>query len=185
MPTRKNEGYELARTSRVPFQKQRCLSCKKTIEDEDDVFTGKINTGLLLFFGVLSVTTSAILVVYSAVLAFHRQELLMEFLKTVIFAAPFSVIGFVSLYYVFQKDRTRKLEKSLPLGLALPQSITCEKCGAILYEGEESTLPYEIIESYGSRCPRCGELLISTPTDIEVKEIATSVSQESIKHEAR
>lgn len=155
------EGHGLSGTSGITLQKQGCQSFKKTIED--DILVEKINTGLFLFLGVVLLATSALLVVYSAVLVIYRHEFLMELLKTLIFVAPFSAIGLGLLYYLFQKRRIRKLEKSLPLGLAPPQCIVCGKCGEILYEGEESTSPYEIIKSCGGRCPECGEELECGP----------------------
>lgn len=157
----------------MTIRKQGCQSYKKTVEDENDILVKNIYTGLLLFLGVLSTIVSAVLVVYSAVLVIYRQQFLMEFLKTLIFAAPLLVLGLGSLYYIFGKWKTgRARKKSFALGLELPQRILCEKCGAVLYEGMESISPYEIIKGYGGRCPRCGEELSSVPTDFEVKEIA-------------
>ncbi len=135
-----------------------CQLFDEIIENEDDIFTAKISTCLLLVLGVLLVTASAVLVACSAVLVIYRQQLLMEFFKTLILAAPVLVIGLVLLYHLFVERRMRAHEKSLnPLGFASPQPILCEKCGATLYDGRKIMSPYKIIEIRNSRCPECGE----------------------------
>ena len=78
--------------SQVTIRKQGCQSCKKTIKDENDILVKNIYTGLLLFLGVLSAIAWVVLVVYSAVLVIYRQQFLIEFLKTLIFTAPFLVM---------------------------------------------------------------------------------------------
>lgn len=170
--------------SPVALRKQGCQSYNRNIEerDENDILIENISTGLILFLGVLSLIAAVVLVTYSAVLGFSRQQLLMEFLKTLIFSAPLLTTGIGSLYYLFRKRRRQREHKdSFTEELSLPQTILCEKCGAILYEsmeGEESISPYEIVKKYGGRCPKCGELLSSAPTDLEVKQIPMPASQE-------
>ncbi len=171
--------------SLVTFHKQGCESCKRNIEEgyENDMLVENINTGLILFLGVLSLIASVVLLVYSAVLGISRQQFLMEFLKTLIFAGPLLATGLGSLYYLFRKRRRQREHKDgFIQKLSFPQTILCEKCGATLYEGiegSESISPYEIVKKYGGRCPECGELLSSAPTDFEVKQIAVPASQES------
>jgi len=53
----------------------------------------------------------------------------------------------------------------------LPQSIHCEKCKVLLYEGVELKSPFEIIELYEGKCPKCGRKLSSDPIDVEVTGI--------------
>ncbi|RLI13162.1 hypothetical protein DRO35_01160 [Candidatus Bathyarchaeota archaeon] len=52
---------------------------------------------------------------------------------------------------------------------SLPQKVNCDKCGAILYEGEELKSPEEIIQMHDGKCPKCGRRLSLTPVKIEVK----------------
>lgn len=54
---------------------------------------------------------------------------------------------------------------------ALPQRIRCAKCRGILYEDKELKSPYEIIETYSGRCPKCHRKLSSIPTNVEVKRM--------------
>jgi len=58
----------------------------------------------------------------------------------------------------------------------LPQITKCKKCGAILYEGKKLKPPYEILDKYSGRCPKCGRKLFSDPINVEVKKIEQSVS---------
>jgi len=132
-----------------------------SLQDADDAFVGKITSGLLLFLGVLLIAGSAVLVAYSAVLVIYRQQFVIEFLTTLVFTIPLLGAGLGLLYYMFLKRRMIAFEKSLPLGLALPQRILCEKCGVTLYDGPEPTSPYKIVESHNGRCPNCGEELLS------------------------
>ena len=53
----------------------------------------------------------------------------------------------------------------------LPQRIRCEKCGAILYEDTEVKTPYEIVQRYDGRCPKCGRRLSSIPINVEIKKL--------------
>lgn len=133
-------------------------SSRTTLENEDDLFTAKISTSLLLVLGILLVSASAVIVIYSAVLVVYQQQLLMEFLKTLVLAALVLASGSGLLYYLFQERKTGAHEKSRnPLGLASPQSILCEKCGATLYDGRKIMSPYRIMEIRNSRCPECGQ----------------------------
>lgn len=146
--------------SKLTLQKKGCLLWEKTTGDENDIFVEKISISLLLFLAVLLVTASAVLVGYSAFLVIYRQQFLMEFLKTLIFAAPLLVIGSGLLHYLFRerKMRTRDRKRN-PLGLTSPQPILCERCGAVLYDGRKIVSPYKIIESCNGRCPECGKEL--------------------------
>jgi len=54
-------------------------------------------------------------------------------------------------------------------GKKLPQKVNCDKCGAVLYEGEELKSPEEIIQMHNGRCPKCGRELSLTPIKVEVK----------------
>jgi len=51
----------------------------------------------------------------------------------------------------------------------LPQRVNCDRCGAILYEGEELKSPEEILQMYDGKCPNCGRNLSLTPKKVEVK----------------
>ncbi|MCZ2855845.1 MAG: hypothetical protein O2U62_01995 [Candidatus Bathyarchaeota archaeon] len=53
----------------------------------------------------------------------------------------------------------------------MPQRIRCAKCRGILYEDKELKSPYEIIETYSGRCPKCNRKLSSIPTNVEVKRM--------------
>ncbi|NIV43796.1 hypothetical protein GWN49_02765 [Candidatus Bathyarchaeota archaeon] len=133
-------------------------SSRTTLENEDDLFTAKISTSLLLVLGILLVSASAVIVIYSAVLVVYQQQLLMEFLKTLVLAALVLASGSGLLYYLFQERKMGAHEKSRnPLGLASLESILCEKCGATLYDGRKIMSPYRIMEIRNSRCPECGQ----------------------------
>ena len=51
----------------------------------------------------------------------------------------------------------------------MPQKVTCQQCGYVLYEGEELTPPDEILQRYNGKCPKCGKKLALVPLDVEVK----------------
>jgi len=51
----------------------------------------------------------------------------------------------------------------------MPQRVVCQKCGYVLYEGDELKPPDEILQRYNGKCPRCGRKLALVPLDIEVK----------------
>lgn len=51
----------------------------------------------------------------------------------------------------------------------MPQKVFCQKCGHILYEGEELKPPDEIIQTHDGKCPSCGKKLSYIPIDVEVK----------------
>lgn len=81
-----------------------------TIRDEDDILSEKINTGLVLVIGIISLITVLYSVVYSVALVIHKQQSLMELLTTLIVSALLSVIGLGSLH-LFQRrlrDAARK-----------------------------------------------------------------------------
>ena len=54
---------------------------------------------------------------------------------------------------------------------ALPQRIHCEKCGRVLYESFELKSPFEIIELYEGKCPRCDRKLSPVPIRVEITRI--------------
>jgi DNA-directed RNA polymerase subunit RPC12/RpoP len=47
----------------------------------------------------------------------------------------------------------------------------CEKCAFVLYEGELLKAPYEIIEEYEGKCPRCGKKLSYIPRTVQVRAL--------------
>jgi ribosomal protein S27AE len=52
--------------------------------------------------------------------------------------------------------------------LVLAQRILCGKCGLILYEGDELKPPYEILEIYGRKCPKCRKELALFPLTVNI-----------------
>ncbi len=97
--------------SDATIQKQRRYRCKRTTQDKDDAFAEKINMGLVLFFGVLSIISSITLIVYSVVLVIYKQQFLMALLKTLIVAALLLAIGLGSLYLFRKRQRTLARKK--------------------------------------------------------------------------
>ena len=57
----------------------------------------------------------------------------------------------------------------------LPQSIRCDRCGSILYKGMELKSPFEIIELYQGKCPKCSRKLSSVPIEVQIKGIIEKV----------
>jgi hypothetical protein len=53
----------------------------------------------------------------------------------------------------------------------MPQRVTCQGCGYLLYEGAELKPPDEILQQYEGKCPKCGKKLSLLPIDVEVKPI--------------
>ncbi|MCK4633438.1 hypothetical protein KAT42_01290 [Candidatus Bathyarchaeota archaeon] len=51
----------------------------------------------------------------------------------------------------------------------MPQKVSCQECGYILYEGRELKPPDEIIQKHDGKCPKCGKKLSTVPLDVEVK----------------
>jgi len=51
----------------------------------------------------------------------------------------------------------------------LPQQVICEKCGHVLYEGNELKPPDEIIQTHDGKCPNCGKKISFVPKKVEVK----------------
>ncbi|MGD8564947.1 MAG: hypothetical protein PVF96_01195 [Candidatus Bathyarchaeota archaeon] len=51
----------------------------------------------------------------------------------------------------------------------MPQRVTCQKCGCVLYEDNELKTPEEILHKHDGKCPECGRKLALMPLDIEVK----------------
>ncbi|MCW4034337.1 MAG: endonuclease Q family protein [Candidatus Bathyarchaeota archaeon] len=51
----------------------------------------------------------------------------------------------------------------------MPQQVICEKCGFILYEGNELKPPDEIIQTHDGKCPKCGKKISFVPKKVEVK----------------
>lgn len=50
----------------------------------------------------------------------------------------------------------------------MPQEVTCDKCGEVLYKGPELKPPDEIIQKHNGKCPKCGKKLSYTPIKVEV-----------------
>jgi ribosomal protein S27AE len=53
-------------------------------------------------------------------------------------------------------------------GAVLAQRILCERCGQILYEGTELKPPYEMVETYDGKCPKCRKNLSYIPITVKV-----------------
>ncbi|MCJ7767483.1 hypothetical protein MUP79_03725 [Candidatus Bathyarchaeota archaeon] len=51
----------------------------------------------------------------------------------------------------------------------MPQHVTCQGCGHILYDGAELRPPDEIIHEHDGKCPKCGKKLSFIPIDVNVK----------------
>ncbi len=51
----------------------------------------------------------------------------------------------------------------------MPQQVKCNKCGTLLYRGEELKSPEEILQTYNGKCPKCGRRLSLMPQNVEVK----------------
>jgi DNA-directed RNA polymerase subunit RPC12/RpoP len=51
----------------------------------------------------------------------------------------------------------------------LPQTVICEKCGFILYEGIELKPPDEIIQTNDGKCPKCGKKISFVPKKVVVR----------------
>jgi ribosomal protein S27AE len=62
-------------------------------------------------------------------------------------------------------EKQRQIKKG---GAVLAQRILCGKCGQILYEGTELRPPYEIVETYNGKCPKCRKNLASIPITVTV-----------------
>lgn len=53
----------------------------------------------------------------------------------------------------------------------MPQRIHCDTCGNILYEGIELKSPFEILELYEGKCPKCDRRLSSVPIRVNITRI--------------
>lgn len=53
-------------------------------------------------------------------------------------------------------------------GEGVPQEVTCDECGEVLYEGPELKPPDEIIQKHNGKCPKCGKKLSYMPIKVEV-----------------
>jgi rubredoxin len=51
----------------------------------------------------------------------------------------------------------------------MPQRVTCQTCGHVLYEGPELKPPDEILHEHEGKCPSCGKKLSFIPIDVNVK----------------
>jgi predicted nucleic acid-binding Zn-ribbon protein len=51
----------------------------------------------------------------------------------------------------------------------VPQEVTCDECGEILYKEAELKAPDEIIQKHNGKCPKCGRKLSYTPIKVEVE----------------
>ena len=82
------------------------------IRDEDDILSEKINTGLILAIGIISLITVLYSVVYSVALVIHKQQSLMVLLTTLIVSALLSVIGLGSLHLFKRRLRDAARKKN-------------------------------------------------------------------------
>jgi len=53
----------------------------------------------------------------------------------------------------------------------VPQTVICEKCGHVLYEGSDLKPPDEIIQANDGKCPKCGKKISFVPTKVIVKAV--------------
>jgi hypothetical protein len=51
----------------------------------------------------------------------------------------------------------------------MPQRVTCNDCGHILYQGLDIKPPDEISQMYNGKCPQCGRTLSIIPTTVQVQ----------------
>ncbi|MEM0313556.1 MAG: hypothetical protein QW056_00465 [Candidatus Bathyarchaeia archaeon] len=51
----------------------------------------------------------------------------------------------------------------------MPQRVTCNQCGHLLYEGVDLKPPDEIISKYDGKCPKCGRKLALIPVNVDIK----------------
>ena len=51
----------------------------------------------------------------------------------------------------------------------MPQRVTCQSCGHVLYEGPDLKPPDEILHDHEGKCPSCGKKLSFIPIDVNVK----------------
>lgn len=51
----------------------------------------------------------------------------------------------------------------------VPQRVVCQKCGYVLYEGDDLKPPDEILHQHNGKCPKCNKKLALVPLDVEVK----------------
>ncbi len=82
------------------------------VRDEDDLLSEKINTGLVLAVGIISLITVLYSVVYSVALVIHKHQSLMELLTTLIVSALLSVIGLASLHLFKRRLRDAARKKN-------------------------------------------------------------------------
>jgi len=80
-------------------------------EDKDDILTENLNTVIFLFLGILSITVSVIIFVYTASVALYSQQLFMDFFNRSVVAAVFFVVGFGS-FHIFRKRRESRKRKN-------------------------------------------------------------------------
>jgi DNA-directed RNA polymerase subunit RPC12/RpoP len=65
-----------------------------------------------------------------------------------------------SAYFITNKEKT-----------SMPQHVSCQACGHVLYEGPELRPPDEILQDNEGKCPKCGKKLSFIPIDVNVKPI--------------
>lgn len=88
--------------------------CERTTWNEHDTVGEKINMGLILAIGILSMVNSIAMVVYSVVQVIIEQQFLIELLKTLIVSALLLAIGLGSLYLFRKRLRVLSSRKNNP-----------------------------------------------------------------------
>jgi rubredoxin len=52
--------------------------------------------------------------------------------------------------------------------MSMPQRVSCQGCGHVLYEGPDLRPPDEILQEHEGKCPNCGKKLSFVPVDVNV-----------------
>ena len=85
-------------------------------------------------------------------------------------ASPLSMVTFQEITFAFEY---------IGWLCTVPQRVTCDGCGAVLYEGAEVKSPFEIIASCDGKCVKCGRKLSSTPMRVDVKILELKIDSGS------
>ena len=67
----------------------------------------------------------------------------------------------------------------------MPQQVNCQKCGALLYKGDELKSPEEIFNKHEGKCPKCGIKLSLTPENVDVKPAPGRLTRASLMKHTR